>query len=550
MNFKNLILIGVLLLTILMVGVVSAADNVTYDNLTVSDEEIEIEEVSLEETPLEEDVVNDGVISNSDNFNGESNEVKITDFRVYTASSISIHNLYEDWSVLEVWNIPADGTLKVWVDGKLALNKKVIVKNDDMVVVEPTSIGIKTYGNYHVVAKYITSNKEFALANYYCEVYSEDADIWITGCMELIGDNDMYNVLGSVSPQTKYLDGKVTVYINGKQVYSKKFKSSQKIRTLSITNSDIGKGYTFNTYKVKIVYQTDSKTYSNEKKVEFAPYFYSPSQMSVGEKQNIIAKAKKGVTGTLKIYSIVDNEKFGPDESGIIYVKKDKIAEVKFVNGIASFPLDKLPKGTYRYIVEVSIGKYKTAYNIHINVRDNSQGYSSSVVPSQKFEGEKFTLKFTSPKAKGYAYIFIDNGYGVYKSFKVKSGVNKVVISKLKSGKHTIRIEFDYDNVYFSKTFKITVKPTKLTLKKVKIKKSAKKLKLTTTLKLGGKKVKGKKLIFKFKGKKYAAKTNKKGIAKVTIKKSVLRKLAVGKKVKYQVSYGTKTVSILGKVLR
>jgi len=62
------------------------------------------------------------------------------------------------------------------------------------------------------------------------------------------------------------------------------------------------------------------------------------------------------------------------------------------------------------------------------------------------------------------------------------------------------------------------------------------------TLKEGKKALKNKKVTFKFKGKKYKAKTNKKGIAKVTVKKSVLKKLKVGKKVKYQVTYLKDTV--------
>ena len=78
----------------------------------------------------------------------------------------------------------------------------------------------------------------------------------------------------------------------------------------------------------------------------------------------------------------------------------------------------------------------------------------------------------------------------------------------------------------------------KLTLKKVKVKRSAKKLVLTATLKINGKAVKGKVIKFKFNKKNYKAKTNSKGVAKVTIKKKVLKKLKAGKKVKYQASYG------------
>ena len=77
----------------------------------------------------------------------------------------------------------------------------------------------------------------------------------------------------------------------------------------------------------------------------------------------------------------------------------------------------------------------------------------------------------------------------------------------------------------------------KLALKKTAVKKSAKKLVLKAKLKKGGKVAKGKTVIFKFKGKKYKAKTNSKGIAKVTIKKSVLKKLKVGKKVTYKAAY-------------
>ena len=49
---------------------------------------------------------------------------------------------------------------------------------------------------------------------------------------------------------------------------------------------------------------------------------------------------------------------------------------------------------------------------------------------------------------------------------------------------------------------------------------------------------------------KYSARTNAKGIAKVTIKKSALRKLKVGKRIKYQAKYGSKTSNRYNKVKR
>jgi hypothetical protein len=102
------------------------------------------------------------------------------------------------------------------------------------------------------------------------------------------------------------------------------------------------------------------------------------------------------------------------------------------------------------------------------------------------------------------------------------------------------------DNLTFSDIVRFKVpkdKTLKLTLKTVKVKKSARKLVLSAMLKQSGKALKGKKLTFKFNKKKYSAKTNKKGIAKVTVKRSVLRKLKAGKKITYKVSYGNITIS-------
>ena len=71
---------------------------------------------------------------------------------------------------------------------------------------------------------------------------------------------------------------------------------------------------------------------------------------------------------------------------------------------------------------------------------------------------------------------------------------------------------------------------------------------LTAVLKKGNNPIKNKKLVFKFNGKTYIGKTNKKGIAKIVIKKSNLNKLKVNKYVKYQVSYGKLTVKKVAKV--
>lgn len=84
----------------------------------------------------------------------------------------------------------------------------------------------------------------------------------------------------------------------------------------------------------------------------------------------------------------------------------------------------------------------------------------------------------------------------------------------------------------FTVSNKITVKPTLIT-KDIKVKKGKKIKYQATLLNINGKALKGKKITFKIKGKTYKAKTNKKGIAKITIKK----KFKVGK-YKITVKYG------------
>lgn len=99
-------------------------------------------------------------------------------------------------------------------------------------------------------------------------------------------------------------------------------------------------------------------------------------------------------------------------------------------------------------------------------------------------------------------------------------------------------------------TLKNCVVNTKITLKTVKVKKSAKKVVLSATLKKNSSPLKNKQITFKFNGKSYNIKTNSKGIAKLNVKSNVLKKLKVGKTVKYSARYRGLSVIKTAKVYK
>jgi len=207
------------------------------------------------------------------------------------------------------------------------------------------------------------------------------------------------------------------------------------------------------------------------------------------------------------------------------------------------FPGNTIGKHYLDYTNPISNEKLRVTLNIVSRFAGNAN------VNMYYFDGHSYKVRIRSNDGN-----FAGSGQVITvkigkKSFKVKTdkkGYATLKIPKtIKPGKYTISATYKGQTV----KNKLTVKQV-LKLTKVKVKKSAKKLVLKATLKNGKKALKSKKVTFKFNGKKYKAKTNKKGIAKVTVKKSVLKKLKVGKKVKYQVTYLKDTVKRTAKVKR
>ena len=286
--------------------------------------------------------------------------------------------------------------------------------------------------------------------------------------------------------------------------------------------------YSFESPKDKIILKlTNIKIY---------PPISTPNNYYQGETKTV-SMDLAGKNGTLKFY--ICNSTY----------PEGKAYTAKLVNGKASIKLDNYTAGKY-YIniqfTETTDGKTQKYYWHRQFTIYKPVKFTPSTSAIYYGDG-KYKVKLTNSSGKAIA--------GQYVSFKI----NGKTIAKVKTNKTGWAV-FKIPTKYVPKTYKFTVSALGktynkkvtvkqvLTLKSVKVRKYAKKLVLTATLKKGKTALKSKQLTFKFNGKTYKAKTNKKGIAKVTIKKSVLKKLKIGKKVKYQVTYIKDTVKRTAKV--
>ena len=176
---------------------------------------------------------------------------------------------------------------------------------------------------------------------------------------------------------------------------------------------------------------------------------------------------------------------------------------------------------------------------------------SNAVIAAKDFStlytsGGVYKVKVTvdGKAVKGVQVVFKINGDEVERTTD-KNGYASLKISKA-PGTYKVTVKALGKSV----TKTLTVKHL-VTVKTLTVRTSANKLILQANLaKVNGKYLKNKKVTFKFNGKKYSAKTNSKGVAKITIQSSVLKKLKVGKKVTYQATYLKDTVKKTVKVKR
>ncbi len=359
---------------------------------------------------------------------------------------------------------------------------------------------------------------------------NETAQFNIKGAVRLNSEDSYYldynaTSLSLLLPQDA--KGNLTVYVD-----ENPFESVALQNGMASVKLD---GLKLGVYKIKANYTgSDYEVMDYSKELKIMPKAIYPKEMNYSADETFKIDAYPGANLTLKV--TYDSEKF----------------ELNLENGSASFSLKNLKmEGTYDFLHSNEVhlefvGENYYVYRVYtikvlpitpklIGAKDITMYYDGANTYSLTVWGED------GKKVGANQAVKIKIGSKTYTEYTDKNGVIKHKIEET-PGKYTITAT--YHGV--KATSKLTVKEV-ITLKSAKVKKSAKKLEITATLK-GKAVLKNKPVTFKFNGKTYRAKTNNKGIAKVTVPKSVLSKLKVGKTVTYQVTYLKDTVKKTAKV--
>ena len=389
--------------------------------------------------------------------------------------------------------------MTVYVDGKLY--KSMPFNNYGSAHIDVSGLKVGA----HKIRADITGDYNYT----YTKGVYVDVDInWIYGLD--VGETDYYIV--------KYPNatGKITADFGGKKVTAQFVNGTA---TVAVPTT-LKVGY----YDVCFIYEGENP-FNVSRGLSIDPVFHVPKSVTNGKANAYMTLPYDDPAGKFVIE---------------VYNKKDRyVLSAKFKNGKATIPLNKINAGTYTIFPKYFDGKEWYYHGVIEGVKVKNTKLTASNLVKYYGDAKAFKVKVADYNGKliknKYVKFYINGKYVK----KVKTNKKGIATLKIAKAPGSYEIKAKYGKVEITRT--LTVKHV-VSLKSVKVKRSASKLTLKATLKQGKKALKNKKVTFKFNGKTYKAKTNKKGVAKVTIKKSVLKKLKVGKTVKYQVKYLRDTV--------
>ena len=403
----------------------------------------------------------------------------------------------------------AKGNLVVEVDGEVYA-KKAFENGKAAISFDTLNSGYYNVRAYYDGDDYYVENKTFDL--------SVNFNILVSSQEILFNESvDVYLNLPS------FVNGTLTVSCNGKESSARVVGGYAKVTLLGLNLGE-------NEYSANFVEDGEAPIeVSTEGTIWVKPIVIVSDNFVVFGKNIVSVLVPSGFKGKVSCYG--DND----------YEMAAKITSQKTD---VSMPL--VTSGLYSIDVcvydEDNSCVFQEGYQANVSKAAAPKLFATSATVYNGFNYNTKVLGTDGKPLKGAKVTFqVDKNKAVAKKTNA-NGIASLPM-KYKPAKYTVVVKYAKQTL----KAKVTVKKV-LALKSVAVKKSAKKLVLTATLKKGKSPIKGKIVAFKFSGKTYKAKTDAKGIAKATIKSTVLKKLKVGKKVTYQATYLEDTVKKTAKV--
>ena len=403
----------------------------------------------------------------------------------------------------------AKGNLVVEVDGEVYA-KKAFENGKAAISFDTLNRGYYNVRVYYDGNDYYVENRTFDL--------SVNFNILVSSQEILFNESvDVYLNLPS------YINGTLTVSCNGKESSAMMVDGYAKVTLLGLNLGE-------NEYSANFVEDGEEPIeVSTEGTIWVKPIVIVSDNFVVFGKNIVSVLVPSGFKGKVSCYG--DND----------YERTAKITSQKTD---VSMPL--VTSGLY--LIDVSVYDednccvFQEGYQANVSKATTPKLFATSATVYNGFNYNAKVLGTDGNPLKGAKVTFqVGKNKAVAKKTNAK-GIASLPMN-YKPAKYTVVVKYAKQTL----KVKVTVKKV-LALKSVAVKKSAKKLVLTATLKKGKSPIKGKIVAFKFSGKTYNVKTNANGIAKVTIKSSVLKKLKVGKKITYQATYLKDTIKKTTKV--
>ena len=348
----------------------------------------------------------------------------------------------------------------------------------------------------------------------------------------IVDDVDEGNMAKVYVTANELFDGEVKISINGTDIQNETLYLSDGKGSYLVL---LGEG----NYTVTVSFDGDASFNPDSKAAKFE---VNPEKEKAD--LNLTVTVEDIFEGQNAIVKVSTNNAFTGNI--VVLIKGIVDSNIYVVNGTGSYSIKDLSQDIYNVYVgfdgddtfeaDVTVFQFNVKATVYNIIKNNDINMLYTANSPYKV----LVTKNGNPVGAGEIVTITFNG----RTYNVKTDANGYATLKLPNVKPK-KTKYTITATYKGITVKNMVKVNSIIkASNKKVKKSKKVTKVKVSLKkVNGKYLKGKVLKIKFNKKTYKVKTNKKGVATWKVKKSMLKKLKVGKKYKYKVTYGKDVVT-------